>query len=39
MPPVALVLLHASVAAGTEVRVRHGEALVPAVVHEVPATP
>jgi folate-binding protein YgfZ len=39
MPPVALALVHVSVPPGTEVRVRHGEALVPAVVHEVPATP
>jgi folate-binding protein YgfZ len=38
-PALALALLHASLPSGTEVRVRHGEALVPAIAHEVPPTP
>jgi folate-binding protein YgfZ len=37
--PVALAVLHVSVPVGTEVRIRHGEALVPALALEAPLPP
>jgi folate-binding protein YgfZ len=37
--PVALALLHVSVPAGAEVRIRHGETVIPAVALEPPLPP
>ncbi len=38
-PPVALALLHVSVPVGAEVRIKHGEAVLPAVVVQLPPAP